>query len=157
MLRRRNTASSPCDVSRCASDEPRRCLSLSSALDPSSLPHLPLRRVFLRSICARRHSVSELNLACGRFAANWERATLAPACAVRPVTSVDMPSWRRCEFASFARQICRELCFQNFIAPTGVVLWYNVYVSRERGYGAKGRNPMRRKTICAAKRSPDEM
>ena len=62
MLRRRDTVSSPCDVSRCASDEPRRCMSLSSALDLSSLPHLPLRRVFLRSFCARRRSVSELSL-----------------------------------------------------------------------------------------------
>ena len=28
-------------------------------------------------------------------AANWERTTLAPACAARPTASVDMPSWRR--------------------------------------------------------------
>ena len=27
--------------------------------------------------------------------ANWERTTLAPACAARPTASVDMPSWRR--------------------------------------------------------------
>ena len=53
-------ASSPCAVSRCASDEPRRCMSLSSALDPSSLPHLPLWRVFLRSFCARRLIVGSL-------------------------------------------------------------------------------------------------
>ena len=28
-------------------------------------------------------------------AANWERTTLAPACAARPTASVDMTSWRR--------------------------------------------------------------
>ena len=37
MLCRRNTASSPCDVSHRASDEPRRRMSLSSPLGPSSL------------------------------------------------------------------------------------------------------------------------
>ena len=36
---------------------------------PRPLPHLSLRRVFLRSFCARRRSVSELNLARGKFAA----------------------------------------------------------------------------------------
>ena len=55
--------SSPCDVSHRASDEPRRCMSLSSALDPSSLASPSIRRVFLRSICARRRSVGSLNLA----------------------------------------------------------------------------------------------
>ena len=54
-------ASSPCDVSRRASDEPRCCMSLSSALAPSSLASPSIRRVFLRSICARRRPVSELN------------------------------------------------------------------------------------------------
>ena len=54
-------ASSPCAVSRCASDEPRRCMSLSSALDPSSLPHLPLWRVSFRSPCARRLIAGSLN------------------------------------------------------------------------------------------------
>ena len=39
-------ASLPCDVSHRASDEPRRCLSLSSALDPSSLASPSIRRVF---------------------------------------------------------------------------------------------------------------
>ena len=63
MLRRRDTASLPCDVSHRASDEPRRCMSLSSALAPSSLASPSTRRVFLRSICARRRSVSSLNLA----------------------------------------------------------------------------------------------
>ena len=43
--------SSPCDVSHRASDEPRRCMSLSSALAPSSLASPSIRRVFLRSIC----------------------------------------------------------------------------------------------------------
>ena len=62
-------ASSPCDVSHRASDEPRRCMSLSSALAPSSLASPSIRRVFLRSICARRRFVSSLNLARGRFAA----------------------------------------------------------------------------------------
>ena len=61
MLRRRDTASSPCDVSHRASDEPRRRMSLSSALAPSSLASPSIRRVFLRSICARRRPVSELN------------------------------------------------------------------------------------------------
>jgi len=62
MLRRRDTVSSPCDVSHRASDEPRRCMSLSSALAPSSLASPSIRRVFLRSICARRRPVSSLNL-----------------------------------------------------------------------------------------------
>ncbi len=53
-------ASSPCDVSHRASDEPRRCMSLSSALAPSSLASPSIRRVFLRSFCARRRSVAEL-------------------------------------------------------------------------------------------------
>ena len=56
--------SSPCDVSHRASDEPRRRMSLSSALVPSSLASPSIRRVFLRSFCARRRSVSSLNLAC---------------------------------------------------------------------------------------------
>ena len=43
--------SSPCDVSHRASDEPRRRMSLSSALAPSSLASPSHRRVFLRSIC----------------------------------------------------------------------------------------------------------
>ena len=51
MLRRRNTAFSPCDVSHRASDEPRRCMSLSSALASSSLASPSIRCVFLRSIC----------------------------------------------------------------------------------------------------------
>ena len=63
MLRRRDTASSPCDVSHRASDEPRRRMSLSSALAPSSLASPSIRRVFLRSFCARRRPVSELNRA----------------------------------------------------------------------------------------------
>ena len=56
-------ASSPCDVSHRASDEPRRRMSLSSALAPSSLASPSHRRVFLRSFCARRRSVSSLNRA----------------------------------------------------------------------------------------------
>ena len=63
MLRRRDTVSSPCDVSHRASDEPRRRMSLSSALAPSSLASPSIRRVFLRSFCARRRPVSSLNLA----------------------------------------------------------------------------------------------
>ena len=43
--------SSPCDVSHRASDEPRRRMSLSSALVPSSLASPSIRRVFLRSPC----------------------------------------------------------------------------------------------------------
>ena len=62
-------ASSPCDVSHRASDEPRRCMSLSSALAPSSLASPSIRRVFLRSLCARRRSVSSLNLSRGKGAA----------------------------------------------------------------------------------------
>ncbi len=54
--------SSPCDVSHRASEEPRRCMSLSSALAPSSLASPSMRRVFLRSFCARRRPVSSLNL-----------------------------------------------------------------------------------------------
>ena len=46
MLRRRDTGFLPCDVSHRASDEPRRCMSLSSALAPSSLASLFIRRVF---------------------------------------------------------------------------------------------------------------
>ena len=61
MLRRRDTASSPCDVSHRASDEPRRRMSLSSALAPSSLASPSIRRVFLRSFCARRCSIDSLN------------------------------------------------------------------------------------------------
>ena len=57
-------ASSPCDVSHRASDEPRRRMSLSSVLAPSSLASPSTRRVFLRSFCARRRPVSSLNLAC---------------------------------------------------------------------------------------------
>ena len=56
-------ASSPCDVSHRASDEPRRRMSLSSALAPSSLASPSHRRVFLRSFCARRRPVSSLNFA----------------------------------------------------------------------------------------------
>ena len=63
MLRRRNTGFSPCDVSHRASDEPRRRMSLSSALAPSSLASPSTRRVYLRSICARRCPVGSLNLA----------------------------------------------------------------------------------------------
>ena len=62
-------ASSPCDVSHRASDEPRRRISLSSALAPSSLASPSIRRVFLRSFCARRRPVSSLNLARGRCVA----------------------------------------------------------------------------------------
>ena len=62
MLRRRDTVSSPCDVSHRASDEPRRCMSLSSALAPSSLASPSIRRVCFRSFCARRRPVSSLNL-----------------------------------------------------------------------------------------------
>ena len=54
-------ASSPCDVSHRASDEPRCCMSLSSALAPSSLASPSIRRVCLRSFCARRRSVSSLS------------------------------------------------------------------------------------------------
>ena len=54
-------ASLPCDVSHRASDEPRRCQSLSSALDSSSLASPPIRRVFLRTFCARRRPVGSLN------------------------------------------------------------------------------------------------
>jgi len=54
-------ASSPCDVSHRASDEPRRCMSLSSALAPSSLASPSIGRVFLRSFCTRRRPVGELN------------------------------------------------------------------------------------------------
>ena len=53
--------SSPCDVSHRASDEPRRRMSLSSALAPSSLASPSIRRVFLRSICARRCPIGSLN------------------------------------------------------------------------------------------------
>ena len=59
----------PCDVSHRASDEPRRRMSLSSALAPSSLASPSIRRVFLRSICARRCSIDSLNLGCDKFAA----------------------------------------------------------------------------------------
>ena len=61
--------SSPCDVSHRASDEPRRCMSLSSALAPSSLASPSIRRVFLRSICARRCPIGSLNLVRGESSA----------------------------------------------------------------------------------------
>ena len=61
MLRCRDTGFSPCDVSHRASDEPRRCMSLSSALAPSSLASPSIGRVFLRSLCARRCSIDSLN------------------------------------------------------------------------------------------------
>ena len=82
------------------------------------LPDLPLWRVFLRSICARRRSVSSLNLIRDRFAVitqstNWESTTLAPACAARPTASVDMPSWRRFEFGIFGAGVCRGLGCQK--------------------------------------------
>ena len=79
MLRRRDTASSPCDVSHHASDEPRRRMSLSSALAPSSLASPSIRRVFLRSFCARRRFVSSLNLVRGKSAAMLPTATLSAA------------------------------------------------------------------------------
>ena len=55
-------ASSPCDVSHRASDEPRRRMSLSSALAPSSLASPSIRRVSFRSFCARRRPVVSLNI-----------------------------------------------------------------------------------------------
>ena len=61
MLRRRNTAFSPCDVYHRASAEPRRHMSLSSALAPSSLASPSISRVFLRSLCAHRRSVGSLS------------------------------------------------------------------------------------------------
>ena len=80
MLRRRDTGFLPCDVSHRASDEPRRCMSLSSALAPSSLASPSIRRVCLRSICARRRPVSELNLYCGKSAPR-----IAPASRLLPL------------------------------------------------------------------------
>ena len=71
-------ASSPCDVSHRASDEPRRCQSLSSALDPSSLASPPIRRVFLRTPCARRRPVGSLNPVRGGVCPPW--ASIVPAC-----------------------------------------------------------------------------
>ena len=79
MLRRRDTGFSPCDVSHRASDEPRRRMSLSSALAPSSLASPSTRRVFLRSLCARRRSVSELNFCCGKSVAMLSTAILHTA------------------------------------------------------------------------------
>ena len=79
MLRRRNTGSSPCDVSHRASDEPRRRMSLSSALAPSSLASPSIGRVFLRSFCARRRPVDELNLPRDKFAPR-----IAPASRLLP-------------------------------------------------------------------------
>ena len=67
--------SSPCDVSHRASDEPRRRMSLSSALAPSSLASPSIWRVFLRSLCARRRPVSSLNLVRATSAA-WSRQDL---------------------------------------------------------------------------------
>ena len=69
MLRRRDTGFSPCDVSHRASDEPRRRMSLSSALAPSSLASPSIRRVFLRSVCARRCPIGSLNLVRGESSA----------------------------------------------------------------------------------------
>ena len=87
--------SSPCDVSHRASDEPRRRMSLSSARAPSSLASPSIRRVSFRSFCARRLFVGSLSSLCSQASPNWERTTLAPANAARPMASVDMASRRR--------------------------------------------------------------
>ena len=72
--------SSPCDVSHRASDEPRRRMSLSSALAPSSLASPSIRRVFVRGFCARRRPVSELNLS-RRILRDFVRTIISFRCA----------------------------------------------------------------------------
>ena len=103
MLRRRDTVSSPCDVSHRASDEPRRCMSLSSALAPSSLASPSIRRVFVRSFCARRRPVSSLN----RAAYPPERSGVAEGELNAGCKSV-APSWRISEASASPRQIRRD-------------------------------------------------
>ena len=106
------------------------------------------RRVFLRSICARRCSIDSLNLVRDKNAsrkcraANWESRHLGGV--------TKLQRFHRGSFA--ATQIS-----PRFHRSTASGFWYNVHVPREWGYGAKGRNPMHRKTICAAKRSSREM
>ena len=103
------------------------------------------RRVFLRSICARRCSIDSLNLVRDKTAsrkcraANWESRHLGG------VTKL-----QRFHRGSFAATQISPRFYRSVMSG----FWYNVHVPRERGYGAKGRNPMHRKTICAAKRSP---
>ena len=64
---RRNASSvdTPPRLATCLTAHPTNrvvaCRSVRHSL-PRPLPHLPIRRVFLRSICARRRSVSSLNL-----------------------------------------------------------------------------------------------
>ena len=95
--------SSPCDVSHRASDEPRRCMSLSSALAPSSLASPSIRRVFVRSFCARRRPVSSLN----RAAYPPERSGVAEGELNAGCKSV-APSWRISEASASPRQIRRD-------------------------------------------------
>jgi len=70
-------ASSPCDVSHRAYGEPRRRMSLSSALAPSSLASPYIRRVSFRSFCARRRPVVSLNLATRNLLLTGRAAILA--------------------------------------------------------------------------------
>ena len=106
------------------------------------------RRVFLRSLCARRCPIDSLNLIRDKTAsrkcraANWESRHLGGV--------TKLQRFHRGSFA--ATQIS-----PRFHRSTASGFWYNVHVPREWGYGAKGRNPMHRKTICAAKRSSGEM
>ena len=90
-LRRRDAASSPCDVPHRASDEPRRRMSLSSALAPSSLASPSIRRVFfvvsaladvssarltLSAYPPERSGVAEGELNAGCKSAAWSRQDL---------------------------------------------------------------------------------
>ena len=76
---------------------------LSSRRSPALAPHTcavsPTFRYgaffFVASALADVPSARLTLSATENAAANWERTTLAPACAARPTASVDMPSWRR--------------------------------------------------------------
>ena len=97
--------------------------------------------------------------------ANWESTTIAPAlrlglrprwiCHLGGVLNLHLQCGKTAAPSSPLTGRAAILA-AKFTAPPRAVLWYNNIVPRERCYGAKGRNPMRRKSICAAKRSSRE-
>ena len=120
-------ASSPCDVSHRASDEPRRCMSLSSALAPSSLASPSIRRVCLRSISARRRPVSELNLAHGKSVATLPTATLSAA--TLP-DSNSTPTDPKCFANDFVRTIISPSCNWRISRQSRRRFCYNTHIPR---------------------------
>ena len=84
ILRRRTTGSSSRARPVAHHANCRRAVPLRSLLTHAPLARPSIRRVFLRSICARRCSIGSLNRVRGKTAAstqstNWESTTLAPA------------------------------------------------------------------------------